>query len=67
MKKYKLCATLNYISSTLFYLAALINFIWADQHSMGVMWLCLGSTFLCLGTLCAKKKNEPQDEEEKKD
>ena len=67
MKKYRICTILNYTSAVAFYLAAIINLLNADNRSMGVVWLCLGSTFLCLGSLCLKKSKEKQDGEEEKD
>ena len=51
MKKCNLC----YLSGLLFYLAAALNFITGEGHSTAVVWLCLGSTFLCLGASQQKK------------
>ena len=46
---------LFYLSGLLFYLAAALNFITGEGHSTAVVWLCLGSTFLCLGASQQKK------------
>ena len=46
---------LFYLSGLLFFLAAALNFITAENHSTAVVWLCLGSTFLCLGASQQKK------------
>lgn len=51
MKKYNLF----YLSGLLFFLAAALNFFTGDDHSTAVIWLCLGSTFLCLGYSQQKK------------
>ena len=66
VKKYRICAILNYISAIAFYLAATINLLNADHHSMGLVWMCLGSTFLCLGSLCLKKSKGNKDSKEEK-
>lgn len=49
------------IASISFYVAAIINFIQKDT-SMGVVYLCLGSTNLCLFSVFMNKK----DKEDKK-
>ena len=54
---------LFYLSSILFYIAAIITFATGNENSMGVMWLCLGSAFLCLGSAFLNKSNENNDNE----
>ena len=44
-KTNKIVSMLNYFSSVCFYIVAIINFI-NDNSSTGVIYLCLGSTFL---------------------
>ena len=51
MKKYNLL----YLSGLLFFLAAALNFFTGENRSTAVVWLCLGSTFLCLGASQQKK------------
>lgn len=51
MKRYKLF----YLIGLLFYLAAALNFITGEGHSTAVVWLDLGSSFLCLGYSQQKK------------
>ena len=51
MKKWNLF----YLSGLLFYLAAALNFITGEGHSTAVVWLCLGTCFLCLGHSQQKK------------
>ena len=46
---------LFYLSGLLSFLTAMLNFITAKNRSTAVMWLCLGSTFLCLGASQQKK------------
>ena len=51
MKKYNLF----YLSGLLFFLSAALNFVSGENHSTAVVWLCLGSAFLCLGYSHQKK------------
>ena len=55
----EVCSTkkcnLFYLSGLLFFIAAALNFITAENRSTAVVWLCLGSTFLCLGASQQKK------------
>lgn len=46
---------LFYLSGLLFLLAAVLNLVTGENHSMAVVWLCLGSAFLCLGASQRKK------------
>ena len=46
---------LFYLSGLLFYLAAVLNLVAGEDHSTAVVWLCLGSSFLCLGHSQQKK------------
>lgn len=50
----KIVSTLNYFSSVCFYIVSIINFI-DRNNSMGILYLCLGSTFMCLGTVWLNK------------
>ena len=61
MRKNKNKSTLFYVSAVLFNLAAILNFVGGDHNSMAVVWLCLGSTFLCLGSVYSKKSKENND------
>ena len=51
----KIVSTLNYFSSVWFYIVSIINFI-DRNNSMGILYLCLGSTFMCLGTVWLNKE-----------
>ena len=69
MKKDKISATLYYVAAILYYISAIISFSDGNNNSMAVVWICLGSTFLCLGLSYSKKskenKNKDKDKEDK--
>ena len=69
MKKDKISATLCYVAAILYYISAIISFSDGNNNSMAVVWICLGSTFLCLGLSYSKKskenKNKDKDKEDK--
>ncbi len=73
MKKLKLSSTLNYVASVLFYVAAIlfyvaaiITFINGNNNSTGIIWLCLGSANLCLGSVfLIKSKGSDNNTEDK--
>ena len=46
---------LFYLSGLLFFVSAALNFFIGEDHSTAVVWLCLGSAFLCLGYSQQKK------------
>ena len=54
--------SLYYLASVLFYLAAIIKFFNTDSSS-GVVWLCLGSAFLCFGGSAQSKNKKPDDKD----
>ena len=56
-KTNKTVSILNYFSAVCFYIVSIINFVNKD-NSTGVMYLCLGSTFLCLGSVCLNKDKD---------
>lgn len=64
-KAYKICSTLFYVSAVFFCLAAIINIVGGNNTSIGIVWLCLGSTNLCLGSVFLKKSKENSEKEEK--
>lgn len=53
--------SLYYLTCVLFYIVAIINFFNSDTTT-GVVWLCLGSAFLCFGTSSKQKNNENDDD-----
>ena len=54
-------ATLFYIVAAIDYLAALSYFIGGGDTSLGILWMCIGSTFLCLGAANTKRQKDEQD------
>ena len=52
---------LFYIASVLFFIASAIGFTSGNESSMAIVWLCLGSSFLCLGSTHKKKENNTDD------
>lgn len=61
-------STLCYIAAALFYINAILKITGSGGFSSGVIWLCLGSAFLCLGAAAAKKNNstdKDKDSEQK--
>ena len=61
MKKGINKSILFYIASVLFFIASAIGFTSGNENSMAVVWLCLGSSFLCLGSTHKKKENNTDD------
>ena len=59
MKKKKIPAALCFMASLLLYIAAAVSHFASGDTSMTAVWICLGSTLLCLG---AVQKNT-QDKE----
>ena len=60
-KEYKMSSTLFYVAAALFYLAAIVYMVGGNNTSTGVVWLCCGSTFLCLDSAHSKKSKENKD------
>jgi len=54
---------LFYLASAVFNVLAIVMF--AGDSGMGPMWLCLGSSCLCLGTVFSRRAREGKEEEEK--
>ena len=46
---------LFYLSGLLFFLVAVLNFFTGEDRSTAVVWLCLGSSYSCLGYSHQKK------------
>lgn len=56
-KTNKNVSILNYFTAVCFYIVSIINFINKDT-SMGVIYLGLGSAFLCLGSVWLNKDKD---------
>ena len=50
-------SVLYYFSAICFYIASIFDFANKD-NSMGIVHLCLGSTFLCLGSVYLNKDKD---------
>ncbi|WP_461821218.1 hypothetical protein [Blautia stercoris] len=61
MKKGINKSILFYIASVLFFIASAIGFTSGNESSMAIVWLCLGSSFLCLDPTHKKKENNTDD------
>lgn len=58
--------TIYYLASALFFVVAIMK-ISDSGFSSGIIWLCLGSAFLCLGANAShSKKDKSEDEDGKK-
>ena len=62
MKKGINKSILFYIASVLFFIASAIGFTSGNENSMAIVWLCLGSSFLCL---CSTHKNKEINTDDK--
>ena len=63
-KSNKIVSALNFLASFCFYICAIINF--ANDSGMGALYLCLGSTLLCLGAVWLNKDKDKKDKKEDK-
>ena len=58
MNKEKLTIVLCLVASLLFYVAAAVSHFTSSETSMTVIWICLGSAFLCLGAVQKNKQDK---------
>ena len=65
MKKGINKSILFYIASVLFFIASAIGFTSGNESSMAIVWLCLGSSFLCLSSTHKKKENNKANTDDK--
>lgn len=47
------------------FIASAIGFMSGNDNSMAIVWLCLGSSFLCLGSTHKKKENNKANTDDK--
>lgn len=59
MKKKDKTVILYYISSLLFYIAAIINYVGGSEHRNAIIYICLGS--LCLGAAGTNKNKKDSE------
>lgn len=65
MKKMKIVATCFALASVAFNVAAIIGFTAGGENSINFVWLCLGSTFLCLNVLFQRKTRDDENKDKK--
>ena len=65
MKKGINKSILFYIASVLFLVASAIDFTSGNKNTMAIIWLSLGSAFLCLGSTYKKKENNKTNTDDK--
>lgn len=53
-KTNKIISILNYFTVVCFYICAIINLVNKDSR-LGIFYLCLGTTFMCLGSVYLNK------------
>lgn len=63
MKKKDKTVILYYISSLLFYIAAIINYVGGSEHRNAIIYICLGSgsLMLCLGAAGTNKNKKDSE------
>jgi len=61
-KTNKIVSTLYYFTAVCFYIISIINFVNKDNN-VAVIYLCLGSSFLCFGSVWL---NKTKDEDKNK-
>ncbi len=64
-KEIKITPTLFYVVSAILNIVGIISLVGGgENHTTGIVWICLGSTFLCLGSALRSRQNT---DKEKKD
>ena len=63
----KMKSTWFYIVSVFFDIVAIFTFAAGNNRGTGVVWLCLGSCFLCLGAYFSRKEQEKNKTDESAD
>jgi len=66
MKK-KNIGLLFYLVFAVFNVIGIVTFTSGNESSLGFVWVCLGSTFLCLGTAYNNKAKKETEEKEKEE
>ena len=65
MKKLRIASTCFSLASVAFYIAAIIGFAGQGDNGMATVWLCLGSSCMCLGVFLQRKTRESEDKDKK--
>lgn len=64
MKK-KNIGMILYLLSAVFNVIGIVSFASGNESGLGFVWICLGSSLLCLGTAYNNKAKKEAGEEEK--
>ena len=65
MKKGINKSILFYVVSALFLIVSAIGLTTGNENTMAIIWLSLGSAFLCLGSTYKKKENNKTNTDDK--
>ena len=61
-------STLMYLASILFYAVAILETISGDSDTMRIVYMCLGSLWLCIASVMKLKENkDKENKDEDKD
>ena len=63
MKSAKSNCTIYFICAIVFYIVALLNLLSGGAQTMEIVWFCVGTAFLSLGTVQKKKEGKADDTE----
>ena len=65
--KIKNIGMILYLLSAVFNVIGIVTFTSGNESGLGFVWICLGSTFLCLGTAYNNKAKKETEEKEKEE
>lgn len=61
MKKYRVTAIVFFLCALAFYALAVFNICNEETRVFGIVWMSVGSMWLCLGTACLNKSLSDSD------
>ena len=67
MKSRKTVGFIYYCCAIAFYACTLLNIFNSETRTMGIVCLCIGSTFLCLGSSMRRRDKNGHDDEKDND
>lgn len=64
----KINPTVLYVVSAILNIVGIISLVGGgENHTTGIVWICLGSTFLCLGSALRSRQNTDKEKKEDTD
>ena len=67
-KKININPTVFYVVSAILNIVGIVSLVGGgENHTTGIVWICLGSTFLCLGSALKSRQNTDKENEKKDD